>query len=157
RDRIGYFQKAAALYDSLHLHADESNCYVDLGYMYVTTLELQKSEVCFRKALGLQEAEGFPYTDYTTDDLAMILTDQSKYGEPLKYSIQTVNTAEKLKDSLDYGVFYERLGLLYTWQDAKHGQGLERLSNAIHAYLSSDPDPPVYRAYDVLINNGYYA
>jgi two-component sensor histidine kinase len=113
KDRIEYLEKARNLYRIQKQKAGEINVLTDIGYLWVSDFQLEKAYKVFLEALNLESSIGFPYTHYTTDDLAMVTQFQGQFGQPLKYALQSLKTAEAARDSIGWGIFYGRLGTLY--------------------------------------------
>jgi two-component sensor histidine kinase len=111
--QIERFQQAAYVYHELNNKEGEINALLDAGYLYVPTLQLPKAQEFFSKSLQLAEDIQYPYTHYHTDALAMVTYFQSKFGEPLKYTVETIKTAETTKDSIGWAYFYGRMGHIY--------------------------------------------
>lgn len=106
-------QQAAALCDSIGDYAGEINALTDLGYLQIITGEIQKAYENHQQALKLAEKIHFPYTHYNTQALMTVTNFQGKFGEPLRYSYQTIKTAEATRDSLAWGYFYANLAIMY--------------------------------------------
>jgi len=111
--RITYLQQALQLYHRQQNTEGEINALTDLCYLNVASYQLDKAYRASLEALQLAELIRFPYTHYNTDAVAMVTTFQGKFGEPLKYTLQSVKTAETSRDSIGWGYFYSRLSLLY--------------------------------------------
>lgn len=112
-DKVNDLQTASDLYHKLGNTEAEINVLTDLGYMLVVSGQLEEAKTVFQKALDLAEAIGFPYTHYNIDALAMVNMYQGKFGEPLRYAIQTIKVAESRRDSIGWGSFYARLSDMY--------------------------------------------
>ena len=151
-DQVHGLQKAIVIYNRLHLPLSASNCWIIIGYLDVGSLALKSGVQDFKEALRLQDSVGFRYTHYATDDISMATIFQGKYGEPLKYAIRSVRTSEASPDSNARGIFYERLGLLYSMQDNKHEESLKWLWKSIQWNTIHDPNPDVYRPLITLVN-----
>ena len=152
KDRIDYLQKALELYKSLKRSGDQVNIRTDLGYLWVSELDLKKGEEQFRNALSLEDSIGFPYTHYTADNMSMVLQFQGKYGEPLKFSLQSIKTAEAIKDSIEWGIFCQRIGYLYSLQDNKRKESLGWLYKSLNYSFRTSGDPYIYKALQTIVD-----
>ncbi len=60
----------------------------------------------------------------------MATTLTGKFGEPLKYTIETIKTAEETRDSIGWAYFYSRLGDLYMMEGQREEESLKWLMKA---------------------------
>ena len=134
-NRIADFQKAADIYHQLNDKEGEINALMDAAYMLVTTFQLRQANDLFLKALQLSESIKYPYTHYITDALAMVTGFESKFGEPLKYTLQTIKTAETTRDSIGWAYFYSRLGSLYATEGQREQESLEWHLKALDRFV----------------------
>ncbi|GGB01958.1 hypothetical protein GCM10011511_26490 [Puia dinghuensis] len=118
-DRIDILQRAREIYRETGNLEGEVNTLTNIGYLLVSALQLPKAREVFLQALQLEDSAGFAYTHYTTDDIAMVDVFEGRYGEPLSYGLQSVKTAEALKDSLPLASLYSRMADLYGLLDDK--------------------------------------
>ena len=135
-NRIADFQKAADLYHALNNTEGEINALTDAGYMLVTTFQLQAAYNTFLKALRLGEAINYPYLHYNTDALAMVTEFEGKFGEPLKYALETLKSAEVARDSIGWAYFYSRLGGLYKMEGQREEESLKWSLKALDRFVS---------------------
>lgn len=135
--RITYFQKAVVIYHELNNTEGEINALTDAGYMLVTTFQLQPAYDAFLKALQLGESINFPYLHYNTDALAMVTHFNGKFGEPLKYTFQTIKTAETTRDSIGWAYFYSRLGSLYQSEGGREEESLKWSLKSLNHFLKA--------------------
>jgi two-component sensor histidine kinase len=126
QSKLSDFQKAAELYHVLNDTEGEINVLTDVGYVLTLVGQLQQGYEAFLKALRLVEGINYPYAHYNTDAITMVTAFQGKFGEPLKYALQTIKVAETRRDSLGWGYFYARLGMMYS------SEGREKESHAIY-------------------------
>jgi len=145
KDRILYMEKARDLYRRRRNTVGEINALMDMGYLWVSSLQMENGEAAFRQALDLEDSIGFPYTHYTTDAIAMVTLFEGKYGEPLKYALQTVKTAEAVNDSIGWAYFYDRVGVLYSYQENRRMECLQWLERSMDRFIHSGGDPSLYR------------
>ena len=143
-DRIASLEKARAIYRGLGNTEGEINVLTNIGYLYVSDIQLKKGEEVFKEALRLEDSIGFVYTHYTTDAIAMVTSFQGRYGEPLSYCLQSVKTAETLRDSLLYGAFYHRLCALYDLLDVKEEESIKWARKAFARFLVDTGDAFLY-------------
>jgi two-component system, sensor histidine kinase PdtaS len=158
KDRIFYLEKAKELYRRQKNPEGEISALMNIGYLWVTDLQLTKGEQAFRQALDMEDSIGFPYTHYTTNAIAMATLFEGKYGEPLKYALQTVKTAEAVKDSVGWGVFYGRMGVLYSLPGNRNAESLQWMEKSLDRFILTGGDPSLYRnlgnMVDLLAENG---
>ncbi len=148
--KMSDLQTASELYNKAGNTEAEINAVTDLGYMLVVTGQFQPAYEVFLKALYLAEAIQFPYTHYSTDNLAMVGLYQGKFGEPLRYTLQTINVAERCRDSLAWRYFYSRLAVIYV----SEGRGKERIDiiqKAVNRFVI-DRDPAVFGMANSLVS-----
>jgi two-component sensor histidine kinase len=113
QQKVTDLKTASDLYHSLGNTEAEINVLTDLGYMLVVSGQLDAANEVFLKALTLAEEIHYPYVHYNTDALAMVAMFQGKFGDPLRYTHQTIRMAESSRDSIGWPYFYSRLSDLY--------------------------------------------
>ena len=143
-DRIASLEKARFIYRGLGDPEGEINVLTNIGYLYISDIQLKKAEEVFKEALRLEDSIGFAYTHYTTNDIAMTTEFEGGYGEPLSYSLQSVKTAETLRDSLLWGAYYHRLSILYELLDDKAGEPTKWAQKAYNRFLVEKGDGVLY-------------
>lgn len=148
--KVSDLQKAADLYHSLGNTEAEINVLTDLGYMLVVTWQLQTANEMFSKALILAEAINFPYTHYNTEALAMVTMFQGRFGEPLRYALQTIRRAESSSDSIGWGYFYSRLSILYE-SEGRQKESADMAQKAIKRFVI-DRNQTVYNVLHVIVS-----
>ena len=131
------FQKAAELYHKLNNSEAEINALTDAGYLLAVTFQLQKAHDVFLNALKLAEAIKYPYTHYLTDALAMVTEHGGKFGEPLKYTLQTIRTSEATRDSIGWGYFYNRLGNMYRMEGGRERESLKWFKKGLDRFIQA--------------------
>jgi two-component sensor histidine kinase len=151
QDRIIWFQKAAELYHQLGDIEGEINAITDAGYLLIVSFQLQTAHDQFSKALQLEEVMSYPYIHYNTDALAMVTAYEGKFGEPLRFALQTIKSAEITKDSIGWAYFFTRLGLLYDMEGQRDEESLKWYSKSLHRFLQAG-DARV----SILLNNIVY-
>jgi two-component sensor histidine kinase len=154
-DRIASLEKARAIYRGIGDVEGEINVLSNTGYLYVSDIKLKKGEEDFKEALRLEDSICFAYTHYTTDDIAMATSFQGRYGEPLGYALQTVKTAEALRDSLLWGAFYDRMTGLYDLLDDKAAETVKWAQKAVDRFLVERGDAFMYVAVWPIIANRF--
>jgi len=90
----------------------------------------------------LAEDIRYPYTHYLTDALTMVTTYQGKFGEPFRYTLQSIKVAETVRDSIAWAYFYSRLAFLYDAEGRKK-ESLDMAQKAINRFVNSR-NPSVY-------------
>lgn len=118
------------------------NLLTHMGYTRCAMGDQQGSHEAFLKALSLAEAIQFPYTHYNTEALSTITSFQGKFGEPLKYTLQTIKVAESSRDSIGWAYFYSRLAEFYFWENRQQ-EGLDMIHKAIKRFVI-DRNPAVF-------------
>lgn len=131
KKRIGYLEKAAALYREINDTEGLIISLVNIGYTHLVLNNNDEGYHLFTRALQLQDSIGYPYTHYTTDNLTMITLGQNKFGEPLKYSLRTVRAAEQARDSIGWANFYTRVGSLYYIEGERYDESLKWMRKAL--------------------------
>jgi two-component system, sensor histidine kinase PdtaS len=142
--RITYLQQARHLYHQQNNTEGEISALTDISYLNVPIYQLDKAYKASLEALSLAESIHFPFIHYNTDALAMITTFEGKFGEPLRYALETVRVAEAVHDSIGLGGFYNRVGVLYDTEDPKHEQAQKWLEKAIHTMMRTGNENGLY-------------
>jgi two-component sensor histidine kinase len=159
-NQISYLLKARDIYRELKDHENQINVLTDIGYLYVVIFQLQNAQQVFTEALTLADSIGFPYTQYNTDALAMSLDFQSKFGEALRYSIEAIRIAESNRDSVGWGMFYNRLGGLYHIEGDRDSESLKWLEKAMARFILDKNTGGLYRTLpnitDIMFARGQY-
>ncbi|MBO9567165.1 MAG: hypothetical protein J7621_30610, partial [Niastella sp.] len=136
-------QQAATLYQNIGIPEGAIDALTDLGYLQFVVGRLQNTTENLLKALELAEKINYPYTQYNTIALSTITLFQGKFGEPLRYSYQTVRTAEATRDSIAFGYFYARMSYMYAF-DRRTKEEMEWAQKSIDRFLI-DRNPSIYR------------
>lgn len=140
--KLADFQTAAELYHTLNDAEGEINALTDAGYIFTLVGQLQQGYETFLKALQRVEGINYPYTHYNTDAITMVTAFQGKFGEPLKYALQTIKVAETSRDSLGWGYFYARLGMLYN-SEGRENESYAMLNKSVERF-AIDRNPGGY-------------
>jgi two-component sensor histidine kinase len=140
--KVTDLQAATELYHRQGNTEGEINVLTDLGYMLIVTGQFQAANEIFVKALSLADSIRFPYTHYNTEAVAVVTYFQGRFGEPLRYTFQSIKVAESCRDSIGLGYFYARLSDLYSLE----GRAVESEAMAQKAIkrFVSDRNPSVY-------------
>lgn len=133
--RIAYLQQARQLYHHQKNTEGEINTLTDICYLNVASYQLDNAYKTSLEALNLAESINFPYTHYNTDAIAMVTVFEGKFGEPLKYALQTVKTAEATRDSIGLGYFYSRLGILYLNENVRREEARKWEEKAVYSLM----------------------
>jgi two-component sensor histidine kinase len=146
-------QMAADLYHSLGNKEAEINVLTDLGYMLVVTGQLQTAHEMFLKALALAEAINYPYTHYNTEALTVVTLFQGKFGEPLRYALQTIRIAESCRDSIGWGYFYSHLSNLHEFE-GREKESADLAQKAVKRFIA-DRNGAVYNVLNAIVKYLY--
>ncbi len=141
--KLNYLERARVLYKDVRYAEGEIIMLTRLGYFYLGRGHLDDAYKAFLDAGELQKSIGFPYSHYNSDDLTMVTMLQGKFGEPLKYALETVKSAERARDSVGWGPFYTRLGGMYITEGGREEEGIKWMVKAIDRYVA-DRDPDLY-------------
>jgi two-component system, sensor histidine kinase PdtaS len=150
--RISYLQKAATIYQELKDTEGGINALTNSGYLLITTADLQKAYDAFLKAFQQEESVGFAFTHYNTDALTLVEQARDKFGEPLKFALQTVNSAERSRDSIGWAYFYSRLAVLYKQIEPKNKERFEWQNKSLARFLLNR-DPALYNLLNGVIEH----
>jgi len=151
--KIADLQQAADLYKSISNREGEINSLTDVGYLLIASGQLQSAYEILLKALHLAEEIHYPYTHYNIDALAVVTVFQTRFGEPFRYSLQTIRVAEVCRDSIGWGYFYSRLSLLYKLE-GREKESFDMSQKALNRFIV-DRNPNVYNILnDVIIYLG---
>ncbi|RAJ08359.1 two-component sensor histidine kinase [Chitinophaga skermanii] len=147
--KIQDLQQAADIYHSIGDIEGEINVLTDLGYLLTVIGKQSKAYDLFYKALSLEESIHYPYTHYNTEALANVTMYQGKFGEPLRYTHQTIKVAENCRDSIGWGLFYGRLAILYT-SEGRQEEGYDMALKATQRFVI-DRNPAVYNVLNIVV------
>ncbi|GAO44673.1 sensor histidine kinase [Flavihumibacter petaseus] len=150
QQKLTDLQTAAGLYQALGNTEREINVLMDLGYMQVVTGQFQPAQEGFLKALALAEQIRYPYTHYITDALTMVTVYQGKFGEPFRYTLQSIEVAENVRDSIGWVYFYSRLAFLYD-AEGRMKESMDMAHKAIDRFVASR-NPSVYNILNLVID-----
>jgi two-component sensor histidine kinase len=150
-DRIASLQKALALYRELGDAEGQINVLTNIAYLDISAIRLKQGEELFKEALRLEDSTGFVHTHYTTANISMVTTFEGGYGEPLSYALQSVKTAEGLKDSVLWGSYYTRLADLYSLLDGKTADRSKWARKAFDRYWEEKDDGYLYASLTYII------
>ena len=145
KNKMIYLQKAGNIYHELNDRENQINIKTDLGYLSVAMFQLKNAQEYFMEALKLADSIGFPQTQYNTDALAMSLQFQNKFGESLRYTIETISIAENNRDSIGWAYFYHRLGDLYHSEGDREAESLKWLEKAMSRFILNKDAEGLYR------------
>jgi two-component sensor histidine kinase len=142
--RIAYLQQARQLYHQQNNTEGEISALTDISYLNVPIYQLDKAHKASLEALSLAQSIRFPFIHYNTDAVDMITTFEGKFGEPLRYALETVRVAEGVHDSIGLGGFYGRIGQLYYDEDPKHEEVKKWLEKAVYTMMRVGNDNLLY-------------
>jgi two-component system, sensor histidine kinase PdtaS len=152
-EKIDYLQQARQLYHQQKNTDGEISVVTEISYLNVLIYQLDKAYKASIEALSLAESIQFPYTYYNTDAVAMITTFDGKFGEPLKYALETIREAEAAHDSLGLGHFYDRLGRLYYTENMKDDSVQKWFEKAVYTLMIRNESYELYRVVSNLVNS----
>lgn len=141
--KLNDVQQAAAIYQKLGDVEGRINALIDLGYLQIIMGQLQNAYENHLLALKLAEDIHYPYTHYITQALATITVFQGKFGEPLRYSYQTIRTSEATRDSLTWSYFYTNVANMYGLE-GRIKEGAEWARKSVNRFVAQH-NPSVYR------------
>jgi len=148
--KIDDLKQASEQFHKLGNIEGEINLLVDLGYMFHAMGQLQITYNFYLKAKSLADSIRYPYTHYLSAALATISNFQGKFGEPLKYSLQTIKVAERCRDSLAWSYFYSRMANLLILE-GRQVAGVEMTQKAVDRFVI-DRNPSVYAILNNIVN-----
>ncbi|MCG2616191.1 ATP-binding protein [Terrimonas sp. NA20] len=148
--KISDLQKATDLYDSLNNKEAAINTLTGLGYMLVVSLQLDGAKQALLKGLTLAEDIHFPYTQYISDALSLVTLMQGKFGEPFRYSLQSMKAARETRDSLGWGFFYSRRADLYDIE-GRYNESFEMMEQAANRFIA-DRNLAVYTILGTIVD-----
>jgi two-component system, sensor histidine kinase PdtaS len=151
QQKITDLQTASELYHNLGNTEEEINVLMDLGYMLTVTGQFEPAHEIFSKAYTLAETIRYPYTHYITKALAMITTYQGRFGEPLRYTLQTIKLAESSRDSIGWGYFYSYLSNLYS-SEGREKESNDLAKKAVDRFVSNR-NQSVYNVLNTVVDN----
>lgn len=148
--KINDLQTAADLYDSIGNTEATINARTGLGYMLIVSKQLEAAEKAFLAAFALADAIHFPYTQYSTEALSLITLLQGKFGEPFRYSLQSLKRAEETRDSIGWGYFLARRSQLYDIED-RNNESFDMMQRAARRFVA-DRNPAVYHVLSTIVD-----
>jgi two-component sensor histidine kinase len=151
--RIAYLEQARQLYHQQNNTEGEISALTDISYLNVPLYQLDKARKASLEALSLAQSIRFPFIHYNTDAVDMITTFEGKFGEPLRYALETVRIAEAARDSIGLGGFYGRIGQLYYDEDPKHEEAQKWLEKAVYTMIRTGNDNFLYLNLNSLVNS----
>jgi len=151
QQKVADLQAASILYHSLGDAESEINILTDLGYMLVVTGQFDGANNAYLKALALAERIHYPYTQYITDALANSTGFQGKFGDPLRYTLQTIKISERSGDSIGLPYFYSRLSDLYD-TEGRDEESLDMAKKSVRYFISAH-NPAVFAALQMELEN----
>lgn len=149
--KLSDLQQAADLYHNMGDIESEINILIDQGYVFLAAGQLQSTHDLFLKALSLAESIKYPYIHYITESLANVTMYQGKFGEPLRYTLQTIKVAESCRDSIGWALFYGRLAILYD-SEGRQKEGFDMAQKSIKRFII-DRNPAIYNVLNIVIQH----
>ena len=143
-EKIGNLNQASEIYHSLNNTEGEINALTNVAYTKLYIGRYNDAYSAIMKALQLENSIGYPYTHYTTDYLTTIGASLGKFGEPLKYAVETVRIAETTRDSIGWGSFYGSLGAMYAADSHRGEEALKWMMKAMDRLVIADESSNIY-------------
>jgi two-component system, sensor histidine kinase PdtaS len=136
--RLDYLSKASEIYHELGEIEGEIAVNTFSALLYMAWYKIDDSYKTFIRALHLADSIHYPYTHYNADHLAMITMFQGKFGEPLKYALQSVQVSEAVRDSIGWSDFYLRLAQLYYMEGGRSEESLKWMTKALNRFIRAN-------------------
>jgi hypothetical protein len=134
--RLGYLEKARAIYHQQNNINGEINVLTNICYLNTAAYNIGTAYNASEEALALAQHSHFLYVQYNEEDVAMVSMIKGEFGEPLKYTLESIKTAESTRDSIGWAYFYNRLGSLYATEN-ELGQAIIWEAKAQQRFLIS--------------------
>lgn len=134
--RIDYLLKSGEIYHQIGEIEGEIGSVTLAALLYTSSYRLDDAYNAFTKALHLADSIAYPYTHFNTDHLAMLTMLQGKFGEPLKYCLRSVKSAEATRDSIGLPHFYLRLAQLYYMEGGRSEESLKWMFKALERFIA---------------------
>lgn len=132
--KITDLQNATNVYDSLGNKEGAVNVLTGLGYLLVVSKQLGEAEKVFLKCLAYIDEINFPYKHYTADALTLVTLFQGRFGDPFRYSLQAMKSAEETRDSIAWAHFFDRRADLY-FIEGRNKEAVEMLHRAVDRFV----------------------
>jgi len=144
RYRLDRFAEAERRYGGLKDTGNEVNALMDLSYLLFISQDARSSEEAASRALTLQKAWNFPYTQYCYDHLAFLRKYQDDYVGALQLAMASLKTSESTADRWFLPRAYSRIGDAYVLL-INEDVALEWREKALQAQIALGPDMLLYR------------
>jgi len=148
--KLSDLEKAAQLFHELGDKEGEINALTDFGYLQIVTGQLDAAHETMLRAFQLAEYIKFPYTQYNTQALITVGVFQGKFGEPLRYTFQTIRTAEATRDSIVWAYVYTNMSYLLS-TEGREKECAEWAQKSVNRFVA-DRNTSVYNILSSVIN-----
>ena len=109
-----YQEKALAIAEKIGDREAEAECYVNLGYVFLSLREYVKAKECLQKALEIAQKIGFSETEVVCyRSLGIVFTSLGEYVKAKEYQERALAIAEKNGDRKTIAQCYLNLGGLF--------------------------------------------
>jgi len=115
RYRLDCLTAAEKRYSLLKDTGNQVNALMDLAYMRFASRDVPSSNETAARALKLQQAWNFPYTQYCYDLLAFLRKFQGDYAGSLQMALASLKATELTADRWFLPRSYARIGDVYNW------------------------------------------
>lgn len=108
-----YFTKARDIYKRTGNKVNEAFVVKCLANTHLYQNNFSQSLKELFEALEIYKKAGHQRLHYTYDLIGVVYKSMGNYEEALKYSLLTLKSAQKTKDTTDIALFYSRLGIVF--------------------------------------------
>jgi two-component sensor histidine kinase len=147
--RIEHTEMALKIFKSLGDKEGQINSLVNDSYLHMLRYDLATASKLAKEAHNLTKMAGFPYAHYVTGALMSITLFQGKFGEPLTYGIESLESSEITKDNIGLPYFYGVVGQLYQKEEGRENIAINWEKKSINSFLSQHE--PCYMGLDDVV------
>jgi len=147
--RIVHTEMAVQLFKSAGDPEGTVNSLVNDSYLHMLSYNMGAAEKLDKEAQEIAESFSYPYIHYVTGALMSITMFQGKFGEPLTYAIESVNSAERTNDTLSLPYFYGVVAVLYANEGGRDELALNWEKKSIDLFVSQHE--PCYMAFNDMV------
>jgi two-component sensor histidine kinase len=142
--RVSDLNQADHIYHQLNDKEGEINTLTNLCYLNFAFGHPDKAYLDALQSLAIEREIGYPYTQYNTDAITSVTQFTKKFGEPFKYVVETIKTAETARDSIGWSYFYTQLGLFYHMVDGKDSLAIMYFRKSVQFFISHGKNSNLY-------------
>ena len=143
--RIDYLKKALGLYRQLNDKEAQALTLINTAYFLFVNKDVAECKKLTLQSLQIQKEIDFPFTQYTTDLLALISFVEGNNANYLKYSLESIRTIEATGDTVGRGYFYARAGDAYHEVDNKPEECVQWYLRALDEFRKNGGDLSMYK------------